>query len=79
MSVRTAPKSEKKPRDAEVRRDLHRLLLAVVVDVDLGALRRVALDDAARRRAQIFRFNQRLAVFRGPPFGPRVVVTMEFE
>ena len=76
MSDRMAPKSEK---DAEVRRDLHRLLLAVVVDVDLAALRRVALDDAARRRAQVLRFDQRLAVFRGPPLGARVVVTMEFE
>ena len=47
MSDRMAPKSEK---DAEVRRDLHRLLLAVVVDVNLGALRRVSLNDAARRR-----------------------------
>ena len=64
--------------DAEFRRDLHRLFFPVVVDVDFRAFCGVALDDAARRRAQVLGFNQRLAVFRGPPFGARVVVRVQF-
>ena len=64
--------------DAEFRRDLHRLLLAVVVDVDFRAFCGVALNNTARRRAQVLGFNQRLAVLRRPPFGARVVVRVQF-